>query len=223
MSPSPPTTGPLGASRSHRRLHLATQRDLYAYLHDQTLRYINQGYTGSEIAEIIELPPALERAWSTRGYYGSVSHNVKAVYQRYMGWFDANPGRLWPHPPHRTREPVRRGDGRTRPSRQTRPNGLRVGRLPLGGDPAGPRRLRRPGPRCRHAPSTPTPWNSSATAPRMEPGGIFSFRAPRNSAESTSAPRQRRQHPRFSPSSLPNRSSIHLRSRSTDPRLGISI
>ena len=79
--------------------YLATQRDLYAYLHDQTLRYINQGYTGSEIAEIIELPPALERAWSTRGYYGSVSHNVKAVYQRYMGWFDANPGRLWPHPP----------------------------------------------------------------------------------------------------------------------------
>ena len=79
--------------------YLATQRDLYAYLHDQTLRYINQGYTGSEIAEIIELPPALERAWSTRGYYGSVSHNVKAIYQRYMGWFDANPGRLWPHPP----------------------------------------------------------------------------------------------------------------------------
>ena len=68
-------------------------------MHDQTLRYINQGYTGSEIAEIIELPPALERAWSTRGYYGSVSHNVKAIYQRYMGWFDANPGRLWPHPP----------------------------------------------------------------------------------------------------------------------------
>ncbi|WP_144670523.1 alkyl/aryl-sulfatase [Arthrobacter sp. U41] len=79
--------------------YLATQRDLYAYLHDQTLRYINQGYTGSEIAEIIELPPALARAWSTRGYYGSVSHNVKAIYQRYMGWFDANPGRLWPHPP----------------------------------------------------------------------------------------------------------------------------
>ncbi|KQN88651.1 alkyl/aryl-sulfatase [Arthrobacter sp. Leaf69] len=79
--------------------YLATQRDLYAYLHDQTLRYINQGYTGSEIAEIIELPPALERAWSTRGYYGSVSHNVKAIYQRYMGWFDASPGRLWPHPP----------------------------------------------------------------------------------------------------------------------------
>jgi alkyl sulfatase BDS1-like metallo-beta-lactamase superfamily hydrolase len=79
--------------------YLGTQRDLYAYLHDQTLRYINQGFTGAEIAELIELPPALETAWSTHGYYGSVSHNVKAIYQRYMGWFDGNPARLWPHPP----------------------------------------------------------------------------------------------------------------------------
>lgn len=78
---------------------LSLQRDLYAYLHDQTLRLLNQGYTGSEIAENFAMPPALERAWHTRGYYGSVSHNVKAVYQRYMGWFDGNPGRLWPHPP----------------------------------------------------------------------------------------------------------------------------
>ncbi|HET8928274.1 MAG TPA: alkyl sulfatase dimerization domain-containing protein [Microbacterium sp.] len=78
---------------------LAVQRDLYAYLHDQTLRLLNQGYTGAEIAEMIELPPALERTWSTHGYYGSVSHNVKAIYQRYMGWFDGNPARLWPHPP----------------------------------------------------------------------------------------------------------------------------
>lgn len=78
---------------------LATQRDLYAYLHDQTLRLLNRGYTGAEIAEMIELPPALEASWSTHGYYGSVSHNVKAIYQRYMGWFDGNPARLWPHPP----------------------------------------------------------------------------------------------------------------------------
>lgn len=78
---------------------LSLQRDLYAYLHDQTLRLLNQGYTGVEIAEMFQLPPALDDAWHTRGYYGSVSHNVKAVYQRYMGWFDGNPGRLWPHPP----------------------------------------------------------------------------------------------------------------------------
>jgi alkyl sulfatase BDS1-like metallo-beta-lactamase superfamily hydrolase len=78
---------------------LSVQRDLYAYLHDQTLRMLNQGMTGSEIAEAIELPPALEQAWSTHGYYGSVSHNVKAIYQRYMGWFDGNPAHLWQHPP----------------------------------------------------------------------------------------------------------------------------
>jgi alkyl sulfatase BDS1-like metallo-beta-lactamase superfamily hydrolase len=78
---------------------LSLQRDLYAYLHDQTLRLLNQGYTGVEIAEMFQMPTALEQAWHTHGYYGSVSHNVKAVYQRYMGWFDGNPGRLWPHPP----------------------------------------------------------------------------------------------------------------------------
>jgi alkyl sulfatase BDS1-like metallo-beta-lactamase superfamily hydrolase len=78
---------------------LSLQRDLYGYLHDQTLRLLNQGFTGAEIAEQFQLPPALEQAWHTHGYYGSVSHNVKAVYQRYMGWFDGNPGRLWAHPP----------------------------------------------------------------------------------------------------------------------------
>lgn len=79
--------------------YLSLQRDLYAYLHDQTLRRLNQGHTGIEIAEDFALPPALEKVWHTHGYYGSVSHNVKAVYQRYMGWFDGNPGRLWQHPP----------------------------------------------------------------------------------------------------------------------------
>ena len=78
---------------------LSLQRDLYAYLHDQTLRMLNQGYVGAEIAERIELPPALENAWSTRGYYGSVSHNVKAIYQRYLGWYDGNPAHLWEHVP----------------------------------------------------------------------------------------------------------------------------
>jgi alkyl sulfatase BDS1-like metallo-beta-lactamase superfamily hydrolase len=78
---------------------LAMQRDMYLYLHDQTLRMINQGFTGPEIAEVLEMPPALEAQWHTHGYYGSVSHNVKAVYQRYMGWYDANPANLWPHPP----------------------------------------------------------------------------------------------------------------------------
>ncbi|MEV0093871.1 alkyl sulfatase dimerization domain-containing protein [Streptomyces sp. NPDC050738] len=78
---------------------LEIQRDLYGYLHDQSLRLINKGWTGSEIAEHLQLPPALENAWSTHGYYGSVSHNLKAIYQRYMGWFDGNPAHLWQHPP----------------------------------------------------------------------------------------------------------------------------
>ncbi|MGW0908547.1 alkyl/aryl-sulfatase [Streptomyces sp. NPDC002853] len=78
---------------------LTEQRDLYAYVHDQTLRMLNQGLTPLEIAERMEMPPSLERAWHTHGYYGSVSHNTKAVYQRYLGWFDGNPAHLWEHPP----------------------------------------------------------------------------------------------------------------------------
>jgi alkyl sulfatase BDS1-like metallo-beta-lactamase superfamily hydrolase len=78
---------------------LRKQRDLYGYLHDQTLRLLNKGYVGSEIAELIELPPTLASEWHCRGYYGSISHNAKAVYQRYMGWFDGNPAHLWEYPP----------------------------------------------------------------------------------------------------------------------------
>ena len=78
---------------------LATQRDLYGYIHDQALRLMNKGYVGAEIAERLELPPSLEQEWSCRGYYGSVNHNLKAVYQRYLGWFDGNPAHLWQHPP----------------------------------------------------------------------------------------------------------------------------
>lgn len=78
---------------------LAKQRDLYGYIHDQTLRLLNKGFVGSEIAEQLELPKSLEQEWHCRGYYGSLNHNVKAVYQRYLGWFDGNPAHLWPHPP----------------------------------------------------------------------------------------------------------------------------
>ncbi|WP_336050977.1 alkyl/aryl-sulfatase [Streptomyces sp. CA2R101] len=78
---------------------LAHQRDLYAYLHDQTVRLLNEGLTGAEIAEELRLPPALEEDWSLHGYYGAIGHNVKAIYQRYLGWFDGNPAHLWEHPP----------------------------------------------------------------------------------------------------------------------------
>ncbi|MFC9898147.1 alkyl/aryl-sulfatase [Nocardia sp. NPDC127579] len=78
---------------------LSTQRDMFGYINDQTLRLLNQGYVGTEIAEMFQMPPALTSQWNTHGYYGTVSHNVKAVYQRYMGWFDGNPAHLWEHPP----------------------------------------------------------------------------------------------------------------------------
>ena len=78
---------------------LTQQRDLYAYLHDQTVRMLNDGATGIEIAEDFQLPQVLDDAWHARGYYGSVSHNVKAIYQRYLGWFDGHPSSLWQHPP----------------------------------------------------------------------------------------------------------------------------
>jgi alkyl sulfatase BDS1-like metallo-beta-lactamase superfamily hydrolase len=79
--------------------YLEKQRDLYTYLHDQTLRLLNKGHTGPEIAELIELPPELADEWHCREFYGSISHNTKAIYQRYMGWFDGNPAHLWEHPP----------------------------------------------------------------------------------------------------------------------------
>ncbi|QXC61778.1 MBL fold metallo-hydrolase [Aquihabitans sp. G128] len=79
--------------------HLGRQRDTYRFLHDQTLRLANHGLVAAEIAEELRLPPALEGEPSSRGYYGTVSHNAKAVYQRYLGWFDGNPAHLQPHPP----------------------------------------------------------------------------------------------------------------------------
>ncbi|NHN71484.1 alkyl/aryl-sulfatase [Vibrio fluvialis] len=75
------------------------QRDIYKYTHDQTVRLMNQGYTGEEISEIIKLPKTLENNWSTRGYYGTLRHNSRAVYQRYMGWYDGNPSDLNNLPP----------------------------------------------------------------------------------------------------------------------------
>jgi alkyl sulfatase BDS1-like metallo-beta-lactamase superfamily hydrolase len=83
---------------------LEKQRDLYGYIHDQALRLLNKGYVASEIAEMLALPPELEQEWHCHGYYGSLNHNLKAVYQRYLGWFDANPAHLWPHPPQAAAE-----------------------------------------------------------------------------------------------------------------------
>jgi alkyl sulfatase BDS1-like metallo-beta-lactamase superfamily hydrolase len=78
---------------------LKKQRDLYGYLHDQTLRLANRGYTMVEIADMLEVPPALSQEWYNRGYHGTYNHDIKAVYQKYLGWYDSNPANLNPLPP----------------------------------------------------------------------------------------------------------------------------
>ena len=81
---------------------LAKQRDLYKFIHDQTVRLMNHGLKPVEIAERLDLPPDLQREWAVRGYYGTVNHNSKAVYQRYLSWYDGNPANLHPLPPVET-------------------------------------------------------------------------------------------------------------------------
>ena len=78
---------------------IGKQRDAYQFIHDQTVRHINAGLNASEISELVKMPKALDDHLSVRGYYGTVRHNVKAVYQNYMGWFDAHPANLDPLPP----------------------------------------------------------------------------------------------------------------------------
>ena len=77
---------------------LKKQRDLYKFIHDQSVRLLNHGLTPTEIAEKLQLPPSLANEWYSRGYYGTLSHNAKAVYQFYLGWYDANPADLNPLP-----------------------------------------------------------------------------------------------------------------------------
>ena len=153
--------------------YLTEQRDCYLYLHDQTLRLMNLGYVQAEIAEMMVLPPALDAAWHIRGYYGSVNHNVKAIYQRYLGWYDGNPAHLWQHPPEagaaryvealggieatvaKAREFLDRGDsGSPRSSRTTR---------------SSPHPITRARATCRSRRS-----RRSASGPRMPPGGTAS-------------------------------------------------
>ena len=79
--------------------YLKNQRDLYKYVHDQTVRLMNQGFTAPEIAEQLQLPSSLGNRWENRDYYGTVRHNAKAIYQKYLGWYDDNPANLDPLPP----------------------------------------------------------------------------------------------------------------------------
>jgi len=87
--------------RDNATAWLSAQRDTYRWLHDQTVRRMNRGETMDEIAEALEAapPPVNSKEWATRGYYGTISHNAKAIYQFYLGWYDAVPAHLHPYPP----------------------------------------------------------------------------------------------------------------------------
>ena len=89
-----PVFGPAQVKR-----FLGQQRDGLKYMHDQTLRLMSHGYISSEIANIIEFPPSLARLWHLRGYYGTLKHNVRGIYDYYLGWYDGNPATLDPLPP----------------------------------------------------------------------------------------------------------------------------
>ncbi len=82
--------------------YLLNTAAIYKFIHDQTLHYMNQGYTSTEVAAMLTLPEKLEKVWYTRPYYGTLAHNAKAVYQKYLGWYDANPVNLNPLPPSNT-------------------------------------------------------------------------------------------------------------------------
>ena len=84
--------------REEAQHFLGVQRDLYKFIHDQSVRMMNKGLLPGDIAENIKLPKSLDQQWYARGYYGTLKHNARAIYQRYMGWYDANPANLDPLP-----------------------------------------------------------------------------------------------------------------------------
>ena len=169
--------------------YLSMQRDMYAYLHDQTLRMMNQGLVGTEIAEQMEMPPALAQQWHTHGYYGSVSHNVKAIYQRYLGWYDGNPAHLWTHPPVEAARRYVDAMGGADAATAVAAAGVRRRRLPMGHRGAQPRALRRRAPRRGPRASRPTRWSSSGSGRRTAPGATCTCRARTSCATGPSVPR----------------------------------
>ncbi len=86
-------------TKEDTRHFLEVQRDMYKFIHDQSVRLLNLGYLPGDIAETLQMPSTLDQEWAARGYYGTLRHNSRAIYQRYMGWYDANPANLNPLPP----------------------------------------------------------------------------------------------------------------------------
>ena len=119
----------------HERIDtmIRQQRDLYKFAHDQTIRLMNHGLTAAEIAETIKLPASLDGAWHGRGYYGHIRHNVKAIYQKYLGWYDANPVNLDPLPPVESGKKYVEYMGGADAILARAREGFRQGRVPLRG------------------------------------------------------------------------------------------
>ena len=146
------------------------QRDLYKFAHDQTIRLMNHGLTATEIAETIRLPASLDGAWHARGYYGHIRHNVKAIYQKYLGWYDANPVNLDPLPPVESGKKYVEYMGGADAILRARGQGFRQGRIPLrraGGRAIWYSPIPTTGPRAR---CWPIPSSSSATPRKARPG-----------------------------------------------------
>ena len=118
------------------------QRDLYKYVHDQSLHLINQGYTMLEVAEKLKLPPSLAQEWFNRDYYGTVNHNAKAIYQKYIGWYDGNPANLHALPPEEAAKRYLEYMGGSQEVIARARGAFKAGRLPLGGPGHEPRRVR---------------------------------------------------------------------------------
>ncbi|WP_410748422.1 alkyl/aryl-sulfatase [Cupriavidus sp. SIMBA_020] len=148
------------------------QRDLYKYTHDQSVNLMNKGYTGEEISELIKLPPELDKFWPNRGYYGTLRHNSRAVYQRYMGWYDGNPSDLNNLPPEMAaKKYVEYMGGEAAVLRRCaapRPTSTRasIAGLPKRSSTwSSPIRIARPAKTC-----WPIRWNNSATRRKAAPG-----------------------------------------------------
>ena len=108
-------------------------RDMYKYIHDQSVNLMNKGYTGIEISNMVKLPPELDKQWYNRGYYGTVKHNTRAVYQRYMGFYDANPSTLDQLPPEEAAKKYVEYMGGAAAVHAEGEGRLRQRRVPLGG------------------------------------------------------------------------------------------
>ena len=156
------------------------QRDLYKFAHDQTIRLMNHGLTATEIAETIKLPASLEGAWHARGYYGHIRHNVKAIYQKYLGWYDANPVNLDPLPPVESGKKYVEYMGGAEAILSARPEDFAKGEFRFVAQAVSHLVFAEPDNQRPPARCSPIPSSSSAMPPKARPGATPICSARRN-------------------------------------------